>query len=62
MTTLEVQHHLMRIGGTDVDSDRRMDIYDPSDESVVATVAQGDASHIDAAVAAAQAAFAEGSW
>ncbi|MFZ2174833.1 MAG: aldehyde dehydrogenase family protein [Rhodococcus sp. (in: high G+C Gram-positive bacteria)] len=62
MTTLEVQHHLMRIGGKEVDSDRRMDILDPSDESVVATVAQGDASHIDTAVAAAQAAFEEGSW
>lgn len=58
----EVQHHLMRIGGRDVDSDRQMTIVDPGDESVVATVAQGGASHIDAAVAAAKAAFEAGVW
>ncbi len=63
MTTVtEVRHHLMRIGGRDVDSDRRMTLIDPSDENVVATVARGDASHIDAAVAAAKAAFDAGEW
>lgn len=57
-----VQHHLMLIGGRDVDSERRMTIVDPGDETVVATVAQGDASHIDAAVAAGKAAFEAGVW
>jgi acyl-CoA reductase-like NAD-dependent aldehyde dehydrogenase len=52
----------MRIGGQDVDSERHMTLIDPSDETVVATVARGDASHIDAAVAAAKAAFAAGVW
>jgi len=52
----------MLIDGKDIDSDRRMTIIDPSDETVVATVAQGDASHIDAAVAAARAAFDGGAW
>ena len=61
-TATEVQHHLMRIGGRDVDSDRRMTLIDPSDESIVATVARGDASHIDAAVAAAKTAFDAGVW
>lgn len=62
MTSVDVKHHLMHIGGQDVDSERRMTIIDPSDESVVATVAQGDASHIDAAVAAAKAAFEQRTW
>lgn len=61
-TATDVQHHFMRIGGRDVDSDRRMTIVDPGDEAVVATVAQGDASHIDAAVAAGKAAFQAGVW
>lgn len=61
-TATEVQHHLMRIGGQDVDSGRIMTLIDPSDESVVATVAQGDAAHVDAAVAAAKAAFDTGVW
>jgi aldehyde dehydrogenase (NAD+) len=61
-TATEVRHHLMRIGGHDVDSDRRMTLIDPGDESVVATVARGDATHIDAAVAAAKAAFEAGTW
>lgn len=62
MTTTGVAHHRMRVGGHLVDSGRRMQIFDPSDESLIATVAQGDISHIDAAVDAAQAAFACGSW
>ncbi|WP_137146091.1 aldehyde dehydrogenase [Mycolicibacterium sp. CR10] len=58
----DVRHHMMRIGGRDVDSDRRMAIIDPADETVVATVAQGDVSHIDAAVASAKSAFEAGVW
>ncbi|WAC93921.1 aldehyde dehydrogenase family protein [Mycobacterium sp. Aquia_213] len=62
MTTVTVPHHPMLIGGQPVDSDRRMEIFDPGDESLVATVAQGDASHVDAAVATAKAAFERGTW
>lgn len=62
MTAVDLRHHLMLIGGRDVDSDNRFEIIDPADETVVATVARGDAGHIDAAVAAARAAFEAGDW
>lgn len=62
MTTVTVPHHPMLIGGQSIDSDRRMEIVDPGDERLVATVAEGDASHIDAAVATAKAAFERGAW
>lgn len=62
MTSIDVRHHLMLIGGQDVDSANRFQVIDPSDETVVATVAKGDASHIDAAVAAARASFEAGDW
>lgn len=60
--TTPVPHYAMLIGGEPVDSGRRMRIIDPGDERIVATVAQGDASHVDAAVAAAKAAFERGAW
>jgi acyl-CoA reductase-like NAD-dependent aldehyde dehydrogenase len=62
MTTVDVKHHLMLIGGADVDSESRFEIIDPADETLVATVARGDANHIDTAVAAAKAAFDAGDW
>ena len=62
MTTAKIKHHRMLIGGKDIDSPQHMTIIDPSDASVVATVAQGDASHIDAAVTAAKNAFESGEW
>ena len=62
MTTATVKHHRMLIGGEDIDSPQHMTVIDPSDESVVATVARGDASHIDAAATAAKNAFAAGVW
>jgi len=52
----------MLIGGNEIDSQQHLTIVDPGDESVVATVAQGDASHIDAAVTAAKKAFDSGVW
>lgn len=61
-TTTEIQHHSMRIGGRDVDTRRRMTITDPSTGAAVATVARGDASHIDVAVAAAKTTFDSGVW
>ena len=45
MTTAKVKHHRMLIGGNDIDSQQHLTIVDPGDESVVATVAHGDASH-----------------
>jgi len=62
VTTAKVKHHRMLIGGNDIDSPQHLTIVDPGDESVVATVAQGDASHIDAAVTAAKKAFDSGVW
>ena len=62
MTSVDVHHHLMLIGGEGVDSDTRFDIIDPGDETVVATVARGDSRHIDTAVAAAKASFEAGDW
>ena len=40
MTTVDIKHHPMLIGGCNVDSEHRMRIIDPSNETVVATVAQ----------------------
>jgi len=62
VTTAKVKHHRMLIGGNEIDSQQHLTIVDPGDESVVATVAQGDASHIDAAVTAAKKAFDSGVW
>lgn len=62
MTSVEVKHYPMRIGGEDVDSEQRMEIVDPSTGETVATVARGDSAHIDAAVAAAKSAFDAGAW
>lgn len=62
MTATELLHYSMRIGGVEVDSPHRMTIVDPSTGAPVADVARGDASHIDAAVAAAKAAFDAGVW
>lgn len=62
MTAVDIRHFPMHVGGEQVDSDRKMEILHPATGEVVATVAQGDVSHLDAAVAAAKAAFDEGSW
>lgn len=62
MTSIDVQHYSMIIGGERVDADDTMTIINPADESVVATVAKGTATHIDAAVAAAKSTFESGAW
>ncbi|WP_165679316.1 aldehyde dehydrogenase family protein, partial [Metapseudomonas otitidis] len=51
------------IGGTwqEAASGRRFRVENPADESPIAEVAQGAAADVDAAVAAARAAF-EGPW
>lgn len=62
MTSVAVKHYPMRIGGADVDAERRMTVVDPSTGETVATVAHGGSNHIDSAVAAAKAAFDAGEW
>lgn len=62
MTSIDVRHFPMRIGGQAVDTEDSMTIVNPADESVVATVAKGTADHIDAAVAAGKAAFESKVW
>ncbi|WP_320671835.1 aldehyde dehydrogenase family protein [Patulibacter defluvii] len=62
MATVGVQHHKMFIGGAWHDADEAYEIRNPADEELVATVAKGTADHVDAAVAAARAAFRSGCW
>ena len=57
-----VPHFEMFIGGRWVDSAERYEIRSPADEDLIATVARGSLEHADAAVAAAKAAFEEGTW
>jgi len=56
--------HRLFIGGQWVDakSGRTFDTYDPGTGRVIAQVALGDAADIDAAAAAARAAFETGPW
>ncbi len=56
--------HRLLIGGRWVDarSGKTFDTYDPGTGRIIAQVAQGDAADIDAAVAAARAAFETGPW
>ena len=51
---MRIQH---LIGGRSVESDRYFETVDPATQEVLAEVAQGGAAEIDAAVAAAKAAF-----
>ena len=52
----------MFINGKHVDSEESDGIYDPATETLYATIARGSAHDVDAAVAAARAAFDSGSW
>jgi phenylacetaldehyde dehydrogenase len=56
--------HRLLVGSqwVDAQSGRTFDTYDPGTGRVIAQVAQGDAADIDAAVAAARAAFETGPW
>ncbi|NMO93649.1 aldehyde dehydrogenase [Actinomycetospora sp. TBRC 11914] len=62
MTTTELTHHPLIIGGEKVDTEEKLEIVDPSTGEVVATAACGTAEHIDRAVDAAQRAFDVGDW
>ncbi|EHN11019.1 Aldehyde dehydrogenase [Patulibacter medicamentivorans] len=57
-----VQHHKMFIGGEWRDAADAYEIRNPANEELVATVAKGGADDVDAAVAAARAAFRSGCW
>lgn len=56
------QHHPMIIGGEEVDAEDRLEIVNPATGAVAATVACGDASHVDLAVESARKAFDAGDW
>lgn len=56
------RHYSMYIDGQWIDTLDRYEIRSPATEQLVATVAKGDRTHVDAAVAAAARAFEEGRW
>lgn len=58
------QSHSMLIDGKWVDavSGARLEVHDPADEKLIATVPEGDQQDIDLAVAAARRAFESGEW
>ena len=56
------QHHPMIIGGEEVDAEARLEIVNPATGEVAATVACGDAAHIDLAVESGRKAFDAGDW
>ncbi|MCV7054311.1 aldehyde dehydrogenase family protein [Mycolicibacterium gilvum] len=55
-------HYSLYIDGKWIDTDDSYEIRSPATQEVVATVAKGDVTHVEAAVSAAQAAFDEGTW
>lgn len=57
-----VPHYRMYIDGQWVDSAERTEVHAPADGSLVATVARGDLTTVDAAIAAAKAAHESGVW
>lgn len=55
-------HYPLYIDGKWIDTEDTYEVRSPATEELVATVAKGDTGHVDAAVAAAAAAFQEGTW
>ncbi|BBZ65983.1 aldehyde dehydrogenase [Mycolicibacterium insubricum] len=55
-------HYCMYIDGKWVDADDVYELRSPATEELIATVAKGDVSHVDAAVAAAKGTFDQGGW
>lgn len=55
-------HYSMYIDGKWIDTDEVYEVRSPASEELVATVARGDTTTVDQAVAAAQASFDEGTW
>ena len=59
---MSVPHYPLHINGEWVDTDEKYEIRSPATGELVATVAKGGVTEVDAAVAAAKAAHAEGTW
>jgi aldehyde dehydrogenase (NAD+) len=59
---MSAPHYELFIDGKWIDSSKHYEIRSPATDELVATVAKGDVSHIDRAVAAAKAAHASGVW
>src|SRR6204780_2881278 len=59
---MSIPHYELFIDGEWVDSPEHYEIRSPATDELVATVAKGDVSHIDRAVAAAKAAHESGVW
>jgi aldehyde dehydrogenase (NAD+) len=55
-------HFPMIIDGVQVEADAVIEIVDPTDETIVATVAKGTEEHIDLAVQSSARAFRAGDW
>lgn len=62
MSSAEVQRYAMHIDGQDILTERPMEVSNPFNGEAWATVPEGTAEHVDAAVAAARKAFDEGPW
>jgi aldehyde dehydrogenase (NAD+) len=62
MITDDAAHYRMYIGGEWVDAEDSYEIRSPATERLIATVARGDLTHVDRAVAAAHAAHLDGEW
>jgi (Z)-2-((N-methylformamido)methylene)-5-hydroxybutyrolactone dehydrogenase len=58
----EIQRYAMYIGGHNVVAERQMEVVNPYSGAVWATVPEGGAEHVDAAVTAARKAFEDGPW
>jgi aldehyde dehydrogenase (NAD+) len=56
------RHYRMYIDGEWIDAEDTYEVRSPATEALVATVAKGDTTHVDAAVAAAARSFAGGTW
>jgi aldehyde dehydrogenase (NAD+) len=59
---MSTNHYSLYIDGKWIDTDEVYEIRSPATEELVGTVAKGTPQHVDAAVAAAKAAFDEGTW
>lgn len=57
-----VPHYRMFINGQWVDTDDHFDVVNPATEEIAETAAKATSAHVDAAVAAARAAYEDGTW
>lgn len=62
MSAAEIHSYAMHIGGEDILTDQRMEVSNPYSGAVWASVPEGTADHVDAAVSAARKAFDDSAW